>query len=276
MIPQVNKYDFYLYSDFRDGDNPFNLNQLIAHAENFVDDDSLTWDERAMFVKRKELFEIVFEDEWSSRNGKVQFFFEFSDRESIENYYAKFVQLLKEFNLELYIPNLQKSLEFYREYETEIKHLEKGEGDNWEKEIQSLEEKYKFHYSPSIELAKRFLENPNDYCRDENGEPIDPNFTGRLKHYLKNGILIHDYSVFQGQISGEFMDYDIQGNKSELSIKDGYVGRESIKRWFPNGQIEFEKINDSDCRYWYKNGQMKTERIGGVLKRWNADGQEVI
>lgn len=28
MIPQINKYDFYLYSDFRDGDNPFNLIQL--------------------------------------------------------------------------------------------------------------------------------------------------------------------------------------------------------------------------------------------------------
>lgn len=274
MIPQINKYEFYLYRDFRDGDNPLNLVQLIAHADAFFEDENLSVTEQNLIAKRKELCSLFFEDTWSSRNGKVQFFFDFKGRKSVEDYYHKLIFFAGEFNLEHIIDNLRNSIEFYIEHEIEIKKLSKYEGA-WEEDVRNLENRYTYHYPTMKELATRIIENPNDYCRDKNGESIDPNYTGKLKHYLKTGTLRHEYTLVNGQILGEFVDYDNDGNKKGIFYKDGYLKQESIKTWYPDGQIKFEKINDTDYKYWYKNGQLKVKSTGGELERWDEDGNEL-
>ncbi|MCF8714515.1 hypothetical protein JM658_06685 [Joostella atrarenae] len=278
MIPKVNKYDFYLYSDFSNVDNPNNLLQLIAHSNEYFEDITLSSLEQEALSKRIELCQILFEDEWNSRNGKIQFFFEFSDKKIIEDYYKKLTLFANEFGFKSLIPNFQKTIKFYIENESEIRELsENQENDDWWDRLQKLQSEYNYYYSQAIEIvANNIIKKPNDFCRDENGDFIDSNFTGKLKHYLKTGILKYEYSIVKGQILGEFIEYDNNGNKRELSYKDGYYDKDSFKKWFENGQIEFEKINDSDYRYWFENGQIKTEKIGEIIRKWDINGKEIL
>ncbi|MEN7550523.1 hypothetical protein AAG747_21565 [Rapidithrix thailandica] len=277
MIPKINKYEFYLYSDFSDGDNPLNLIQLIAHSNEYVDNVILSPAEQKIFSKRIQLCEMLFEDEWTSRNGKIPFFFEFPERKDVEDYYKKLILFANEFQFESEIPNLKKTLEFYIENEAEIKELgENQEDDDWWDKTQALEDKYNAYYSQTLEIvANQIIKNPDNFCRDEQGNSINPNYTGKYKEYLKNGILKCEYSVVNGQILGEYTEYDNDGNKRKLSFKEGCFDEETIKSWHSNGQIEFEKINDSDYRYWYDNGQMEMERISDVVKKWNRNGEQI-
>ncbi|TCI92609.1 hypothetical protein [Tenacibaculum sp. M341] len=276
MIAKIDTYDFYLYSDFRNGSNPLNLIQLIAHAEDFTDDSLLSEEEKELYQKRNELCEIVFEDEWTSRNGKIQFLIEFSERKYVENYYNRFIKLLQMFGLDSEIANLRKTVDFYIKYEQKIKELEENEGnDDWWDEVQILEKEYTYHYSTTNNLANLIVENPEDYCRDEKGNIIEANFTGKKKRYLDNGVLSYEYTIVNGQILGDYISYYKNGLKKELLFVDGYFHKELIKKWFSNGQIAYEKIGDTDFKYWYENGQLQKQRIGDVIKKWDETGNEI-
>ena len=279
MIPKIKKYYFYLYRDFSNGDNPLNLIQLIAESNESSESSELSIEEKVIFSNRKELCEILFEDEWNSRNGKIQFFIEQFSTNNIENYYKNIIELIGVLKLDFDVSNLKKTLEFYRGNEFKIKELSINQEDqDWREKTQVLETKYDYYYYFSLleKLAIEISTKPYDYCRDENGEFLNPDFTGKLKHYSENGILKYEYSLVNGQVLGEFIEYNNDGNIRELSIKNGYFKKDSIKRWFRNGQIKFEKINDSDCRYWYDNGQLEVENIGGIVKKWNRSGEKIL
>ena len=276
MIPKINKYDFYLYRDFSNGDNYLNLIQLVAHSSEFLNEVILTPEEKEKLSKRIELCKILFEDEWESRNGKIQFFFDFN-KESAIKYYHNLIQLAKELQFQSEIPNLEKTLDFYIKNEIKIKRLQENQDDDdaWD-EIQSLNREYEYPYSDLLnKLAIDFSINPDSFCRDMNGNSIDPNFTGKLKHY-EGDTIKYEYSVQKGQIFGEFMEYDNDGNKEELSFKEGYFDKEIIKSWFKNGQIEFEQLSNSGYRYWYDNGQKKMENINNIIKKWDKYVEEIL
>ena len=56
MIPKVERYYFYLYKDFRDGDNPLNFVQLIAHSDQFINDDNLTQEQKSEIEENKRMY----------------------------------------------------------------------------------------------------------------------------------------------------------------------------------------------------------------------------
>lgn len=277
MIPKVERYYFYLYKDFRDGDNPLNFVQLIAHADKFINDDNLTQEQKSEIEENKRICSLFFEEAWNTRYGIVHYLInEFSDAEKSISYYKNLLHYSSTSFLKSISERIANIIKIIEDNKILVSTLEDNEKDD--KEREKLEQKFyeqKFSYSALKLIANKILDNPDKFCRDENGNRIDNNFSGRLERKSLNGTVLNNFEVNNGEILGECEYFYDNGMKKEIVFRDGYVKRDLLKKWYQNGQISYEKISETNFRYWYENGQVKLERSGNDLKKWDEFGNRI-
>ena len=270
MIPKVNRYYFYLYRDYRDGDNPLSFVQLIAHAEEFVDLNDISVEQKDAIRSNIKLCQIFFENAWSSRDGLVYFIKnEFSSLDDTTKYYNNLLEWAKKYGLYKTIEKIEKLFPLINQHFTKIKSF------NWEQhnEINKIGELFldcDFNSDVLKIILQKIINDPNSFCRDENGNEIDLEFSGTLKSFYGDSIIDKEYTVLKGKILGECKNY-FKGQLQSIVIQDGSINQDSIKRWHSNGQIEFEKSYNT-VRYWHKNGQLKLEKINGDTTVWDDQG----
>lgn len=270
MIPKVNRYYFYLYRDFRDGDNPISFVQLIAHAEEFVNPVDISEDQKKRIEDNIKLCQLFYENAWSSRDGIAYFVKnEFANVESAIEYYNNLLEWAQKCRLYKIRDGINKIIDLVNEHFNTIKSLS-WEQQNELDEINSLFFDYDFRNEALKIIGQRILNNPVEFCRDENGEEIDLEFSGKLISYFGANIIDKEYTVLKGKILGECKNY-FKGQLQSIEIKDGSVNSDLIKNWHPNGQIQFEKSYNT-IRYWHSNGQLKLEKINGNTTIWDAEG----
>jgi hypothetical protein len=276
MIPKVKRFYYYYYSsDFKSSDNRHSFIQQIAHANEFHSDETMSEARLNMFKRNYQLCQLLFEDEWDSRNGVIRYFIKFRDYELFEAHLTTLSNLLADFNETDVIAATKRSLQYYSDNIDQIKFLKDTPDDHpeWEQTLELLESKFRSDYSGiGIErITKRILENPDDFCVDENGKSIEKQFTGVLQTYYSNGNVNKKYAFVNGKVNGECMQYDSDGSLRSVYFYKSFRENELIKKWFKSGQLEFEKVGD-EIRYWFDNGQLEVEIIGKNRKIWDESG----
>ena len=96
-------------------------------------------------------------------------------------------------------------------------------------------------------INKHVKANIATYFLDQEGNAIDPKFTGTIRSYYKNGGIKHEYEVKAGQISGLFNTFSLQGKLiSHTDYGTLVENRHPYTRYYTNGNIaERSSINEN-------------------------------
>jgi hypothetical protein len=244
MIPKVNSFYYYYYSsDFNNPDNRHSFIQLIAQTEAFHIDETASQERLTMFTRNHQLCQLLFQSEWDSRNGDIRYLITFKDYEQLKAHLTILSDLLKDFNATDIIETINSSLQFYFEKQGQFKLLREIAEDDpeWEKVVEALESGYTFNYAgKGIErITNYILDNPDHFCVDQNGQPLEKQFTGQLETHYASGNLQKRYAFVNGRVYGECMEYDFDGNKQTQYFYKSFREKQLIRKWDKNGnQIE--------------------------------------
>lgn len=201
-----------------------------------------------MFKRNHRLCQLLFQDEWRSRNGVIRFFTSFKDYDHLETHLTILRDLLADFKLVEIIALIDDNLEFYSGNQSQFKFLRETPEDHpeWNNVLEVLESAYTFYYADKgIEsITKIIVRDPGNFCVDQNGKALEKSFTGQLEAFYTNGNLQKKYSFVDGKVKGECMEYDFNGNKRRLYIYDTAAKRVLIKEWSRDGQLTYEKSDE--------------------------------
>lgn len=173
----------------------------------------------------------------------------------------------------------------------------------------SLSEFDKPYYDLADKLWDRLVayakKHPSEFCRDENGDELDPEFTGTYTVKDEKGNLKAEFSMKDGAPDGAFTTFfengkiesrqfyeagkllDVEekfGENGELVERITHFPKKKIKRvetYFPNGNLE--KVVHLDNRgmhtggreYYYENGQLELsddDDMGRLRKEFWENG----
>ena len=168
--------------------------------------------------------------------------------------------------------------------------------------LKRFNDKYQSLHSQMIENLYSFInQNPYYFFKDEQDNPLPPNFTGTCTSHFKEGMLKEQFEVIDGKIDGilyhyhpngfphkiiEYHQGQFTGNRNEfyankkpkLKVKyDADIEIKTILFYHKNGkQARLEQINhkgtrQGDYKEWYENGQLK--KRGFYLNNQTKDGE---
>ena len=216
MVPKVNKFDFYYYETI-DG----TIVQLVGQSADRFIPDFLSEKEIEEIQRRAQLCEILTRIEFTMNSyGLVNFFVEYyQDIEDLK----KLMDLLQEYNDQKTIDRIKESFKFYEEHLPIIESMRSSPhyDDEYDKKYESLNKKIERDNILSdctVLMDAEIRKNPNHFCFDEDGQPIDPLFTGTLKRFYPNGNIHMEYSFLNGRVHGEAMNYNFHGKKQRLDV----------------------------------------------------------
>lgn len=247
MIPKVDKFEFYCSTDS-------SLLQLIGNSTENCDTRLVNKENKEKMQQAKYFFFDLVNFEFRVDNyGLPNWFIEKSFEECNINNIIKFLKL---FNLNTTVDYINQFYTFYDENKEDFTYLSTYPDDFSEK-LDELDEKIKnkkinliSSLIDSIEfIGKEIRNNPSKYCRDENGEILDPNYTGFLNQETK-GKICKEYNFLDGRMHGLCLDYDFFREKRE-KLSFFYRGKlvEILKRWDSEGNLSFEKLHDREKRW---------------------------
>ncbi len=230
MVPKVNKFDFYSYETVGG-----KIIQLVGESTDRFKPAFLTEEQILKIRNRAKLCEILSSIEFRIDSyGLINFFVEHDDE--IENF-KLLKELLIEFNDSNSIEFIEKSLLFLLENKDLINEL-KSNPDDSELRYKELESRISFRntlYESTVLIDNEIRNKPNDFCFDEFGSAIDPNFSGKLQRFYPSGRLKHEYKIANGRVHGEGIDYDFEGRKEkEILFNNGKKIR-VLRSWDKNG-----------------------------------------
>jgi len=141
---------------------------------------------------------------------------------------------------------------------------------------------------------------PDKYCRDENGQKINPNYTGFISYKKMDGNLLAEYNIKDGKSNGLCLDYNVHSQEKEkLSFYHKGKLLEVLKEWDSKGNLKYERTHDKEIKYkngnlylvknfkndlqtcYYENGKKKYEASNldylgysrpKIIKKWDEKG----
>ncbi|QCE43036.1 hypothetical protein [Psychroserpens sp. NJDZ02] len=296
MISKINKFLFYTL------DNA-NLIQHIGESREKCIDSQLDENENRKFEKKTQaLFDLINFDFQLEEYGKANWFIESSyedcDMENLKSYLLSINQT----------ETVNSITSFYKFYKKNIKDFEylKPYPKDFEKKFDELTSKMESEgiiickLNESIDVvADTIRRNPNNYCRDENGQYLERFFNGFLGYKANNGNLFKEYNFFLGKPHGLCLDYDIHTqNKKKLSVFNKGELVITLKQWDYDGALKYERTFDNE-KIWnkgnisivkdfrndlmtnyYDNGNKRYEATNlhdtnKILRKWDENGNMI-
>lgn len=238
FVPKVNKFDFYFYETIGG-----NIIQLVGEAKETFVPKHLSILQVAKIIKRAKLCELLSSIEFTIDSyGLINYYVDTSPDELVRFEYLK--NLLAEYEDDEGIEFIQKSLDFFSRYEDELEDLaSKKEPEAFHTRHEELEALIDFSmglHRSVLKLDQEIRKKPDDFCFDELGQPIDPNFEGPLTQFYPNGKIAKEYHFRAGRAHGEGMEYNLDGTKSRLALFDQGQMKKVLKSWDKHGNL-FER-----------------------------------
>ena len=215
--------------------------------------------------------------------GIAQFFYNHGDVAC-----ANLIKLLKASANEPMAIFLAQAVEIYHRHQLEFDTDSPFGADAtfWKiKEFKPLDQKFSQKLGAVGKSLEKWLrEHISEVIQSENGDPIDPKFTGEVETYYPKGGVYEKASVKNGVMNGEYRRYfedgvlehnifykggevssDFWGN-GQIKHRKSKRGNHTIYEWFfPSGQIQKRLVADKNSdaiepvRMWYENGQLAEE-----------------
>jgi antitoxin component YwqK of YwqJK toxin-antitoxin module len=129
-------------------------------------------------------------------------------------------------------------------------------------------------------IEKWFRANPTELVVGDDGNPIDPTFTGKIETHHANGALFEQAQVRRGKLTGEYRRYFDDGT---LDYSEFYKGGELSHDFWPNGQPKTKKMKRGDTtviEWYYPSGRLQKRYVKGKsgypvepIRLWHENGQ---
>lgn len=286
MIPKVSAYWFFKW---KNDENYSALISLLVDANDHLAGTSFSKEKNLKFALQKELFDLISRINFTIDSyGYLNFFTQYESEvaevpricELLDLFFDDKALVTKS------IDGMNSAFKFCNDYSEELKILDDYDHPKYEETYNFLGSKIDFEIDFHIpEIAKLILNNPDDFCVDENGNPINPNYTGIIDTKANGHREI--ITLKDGILKGEATTYYSDGKTRKIvRYNDGrYSFR--VKTWYKSGKLKSEALNykmdfdysrrffPDDYRVWYENGHVHAERIGGVFKKWEEDGTRI-
>ncbi|MDF1697583.1 MAG: hypothetical protein P1U56_17190 [Saprospiraceae bacterium] len=232
-VPKVNKVDFYTFETIG-GKIP----QLVAESNHTFTPNSLSLLEITSIIRRRKLCELLLSIEFTIDSyGLINYYCDASPDELVRFQHLQL--LLNEYNDKEAIEFIQNTMDFYKKHEKELEFIRTGQTVN-ENLYEELEAKIDFVnplYNSTVKLDAEIRKQPDDFCFDENGESIDPNYTGVLHKKHTDGTIEIEYHIKNGHVNGECMEYYPDGKHKKLVLFEHGNQRKVLKRWNAQGEL---------------------------------------
>ena len=293
MIPKISLYNFFEWTNGATGgvDAHSALFSEIAQAPDFHISAELPNSKK--FEIQKELFELMDRIEFTLYSyGYLNFFANYQkDVEAL----PKLRELLDAYFedkdiIEDAMDDLEAGISFYHKNKKGLALLADYEDPAYQETYDRLEAEIDFDFGLNnimFEVFELILENPDNFCLDEHGNSIDPQYTGKIDTYSKYDGSKTIYNLKDGKFHGEVVKY-FPDNKTiqEIFIKKTHNQGvdKKIKEWHLNGQLKYELIGYQpgsdyntafhlkDSKGWYEDGKIEHESKDGIYTTWYQNG----
>lgn len=295
MIPKISLYEFFdTYNGATGGyeEHTVVFNQ-IAQTTDYHTPKTYTPEQKKRFEIQKELFEIIARLEFTLYSyGYVNFF---SYYKEYLNELPRLCELLKlyfgkEEFIEEPINGMQQGILFSKKNKEKLMILDDYDHPKYEETYEELESIIDFDFGLSeimYEVYELFLENPDHYCLDENGNSINPEYSGEIITHCRHDGHKTVSTLKNGRFNGEVIIY-FPGNEKIREIKyrsNNYLF--DVKKWYENGNLKQETTNylpntdyarkptPKNSKCWYESGAIAHEYTEEYKINWHENGQKI-